>query len=181
MVGHSCWLLYLPDFHLSRNLMAVGVEVAVLLSHRRWFGISSGVGLLVSQHMTWEVFRGIAEVHHWWHIHQTNWTNTSQATEDLVLDDCKSASPMRNKVSSLIEPFGVNQRQINLTLVGRVSTWASYRAKLVAMLHNLGLERLQEVWVNLLLHLQLLGFRSNWEQASSYLDLKRMSQKRKDL
>jgi hypothetical protein len=107
--------------------------------------------------------------------------NTSQTTEYLVLDECKSASPRRNKVSSSTETFGVNQRHINLTLLRRVSTRASYRAKLVAMLHNLGLERLEEVRVNILLHLQLLGFGSNWEQAPSYLDLKRMRQKSKDL
>jgi hypothetical protein len=40
-----------------------------------------------------------------------NLTNTSQATEDLGLGDYKSASPGRNKVSFLTEPFGVNQRQ----------------------------------------------------------------------
>jgi hypothetical protein len=52
-----------------------------------------------------EVFRGIAEVCHWWHTRHTNLTNTSQATENLVLDDCKSASPGRNKVSFLTEPL----------------------------------------------------------------------------
>jgi hypothetical protein len=71
--------------------------------------------------------------------------NTSQTTEYLVLDECKRASPRRNKVSSSTETFGVNQRHINLTLLRRVSTGASYRAKLVALLHNLGLERLEEV------------------------------------
>jgi hypothetical protein len=39
----------------------------------------------------------------------------------------------------------MNQRQISLTLLGRVSTGASYRDKLGAMLHTLGLERLEEV------------------------------------
>jgi hypothetical protein len=107
---------------------------------------------------------------------------SSQATENLVLDDCKSVCPRKNKLSFLTEPFGVNQRQINLTLLRRVSTGASYRSKLVGMFHNLGLERLEEVRVNLLIHLQLLGFRPNWEQASSFfLDLKRMRQKSKDI
>jgi hypothetical protein len=50
-----------------------------------------------------EVFIGIAEVCHWWHTRSTNLINTSQATKYLVLGDCKSASPERNKVSSLIE------------------------------------------------------------------------------
>jgi hypothetical protein len=45
------------------------------------------------------VFRGITEVCHWWHIWLTNLTNTSQATEYFALDDCKGASPGRNKVS----------------------------------------------------------------------------------
>jgi hypothetical protein len=110
-----------------------------------------------------EVFRWIVEVHHLWHIRLTNLTNTSQATEYLVLGDFKSASPRRNKVSSMIEPFRINQRRIILTLLRRVSTGASHRVKLGAMLHNLGLERLAEARVKLLLHLQLLGFRSNWE------------------
>jgi hypothetical protein len=61
----------------------------------------------------------------------------------------------------------MNQRKIVLTLLGRVSTGDSYRVKLGAMLHTPGLERLEEVRVKLLLHLQLPGFRSNWEQPSS--------------
>jgi hypothetical protein len=52
-----------------------------------------------------EVFRGIAEVCPWWHTCPTNLINTSQATKYLVLGDCKSASPGRNKVSSLTEPL----------------------------------------------------------------------------
>jgi hypothetical protein len=40
-----------------------------------------------------EVFRGIAEVCHWWHTRPTDLINTSQATKYLVLGDCKSASP----------------------------------------------------------------------------------------
>jgi hypothetical protein len=50
-----------------------------------------------------EVFRGIAEVRHWWHTHPADLINTSQATKYLVLGDCKSASPGRNKVSFLTE------------------------------------------------------------------------------
>jgi hypothetical protein len=50
-----------------------------------------------------ELFRGIAEVCHWWHTRPTNLINTSQATKYLLLGDCKSASPGRNKVSFLTE------------------------------------------------------------------------------
>jgi hypothetical protein len=39
----------------------------------------------------------------------------------------------------------MNQRQIILTLLGRLFTGASYRVKLGAMLHPSGLERLEEV------------------------------------
>jgi hypothetical protein len=52
-----------------------------------------------------EVFRGIGEVCHWWYTRPTNLINTSQATEDLVLGDSKSASPGRNKVNFLTEPL----------------------------------------------------------------------------
>jgi hypothetical protein len=52
-----------------------------------------------------EVFRGIAEVCHWWHTRPTNLINTSQATQYLVLGDCKSASPGRNKIGILTEPL----------------------------------------------------------------------------
>jgi hypothetical protein len=52
-----------------------------------------------------EVFRGIAEVCHGWHTHPINLINTSQATKYLVLGDCKSASPGRNKVIFLVEPL----------------------------------------------------------------------------
>jgi hypothetical protein len=52
-----------------------------------------------------EVFRGIAEVCHWSHTRPIDLINTSQATKYLVLGDCKSASPGRNKVSILTEPL----------------------------------------------------------------------------
>jgi hypothetical protein len=42
---------------------------------------------------------------HWWHTCLTTLTNTSQATKNLVLDDCKSVSPGRNKVSIMTEPL----------------------------------------------------------------------------
>jgi hypothetical protein len=114
-----------------------------------------------------EVFRGIVEACHWWHTRPTNLINTSQATKYLFLGDCKSAIPGRNKVSSLTWPFGTNQRQIILSLLGRVPTGASYRVKLGAMLHTPGLDRLEEVRVKPLLYLQFPGFRSNWEQSSN--------------
>jgi hypothetical protein len=52
-----------------------------------------------------EVFRGIAEVCHWWHTRPSDLIITSQATKYLVLGDCKSASPGRNKVSILTGPL----------------------------------------------------------------------------
>jgi hypothetical protein len=143
--------------------MAVVVEPLMLIRE-----VQSCRSSWISSHGG-EVFRGIVEVRHLWHIRLTNLTNTSQATKYLVHGDCKSESPRRNDVSSLKEPFGMNQRQIILTLLRRVSTGASYRVKLGTMLHTLGLERLEEFRVKLLLHLQLLGFRSNWEQSSSIL------------
>jgi hypothetical protein len=92
-----------------------------------------------------EVFRGIAEVHHWWHIRLTNLTNTSQATEDLVLDNCKSASPRRNKVSFLTE-----------LLVSTKGKNTCQHSSFFAA---------GEIWrcpSEYLLHLVLLSFRSNW-------------------
>jgi hypothetical protein len=58
-----------------------------------------------------EVFRGIAEVCHWWHTRLTNLTNTSQATEYFVLGDCKRASPGRKKGQLLDKAIGVNQEK----------------------------------------------------------------------
>jgi hypothetical protein len=51
-----------------------------------------------------EVFRVIVEVLHIWKCLVPGLKISSQATENLVLDDCKSASLGRNKVSFLIEP-----------------------------------------------------------------------------
>jgi hypothetical protein len=45
------------------------------------------------------------------------------------------------------------------------------------MLHTPELDRLEEVQVKPLLHLQLPGFRSNWEQSSNISNLKRMRHK----
>jgi hypothetical protein len=93
------------------------------------------VQLCKSSHITshgCEVFRGIAEVYHWWHTRPTNLINTSQATKYLVLGDCKSASPGRNKVSSLTEPL--------VSTKGKI---------LIATLLSLRLERFQEVLLSI--------------------------------
>jgi hypothetical protein len=60
----------------------------------------------------YEAFRGVAEVCPWWHTRPTNQINTSQATKYLVLGDCKSASPGRNKVSFLTEQSGSTKGRI---------------------------------------------------------------------
>jgi hypothetical protein len=49
---------------------------------------------------------------YWWHTCSTNLINTSKATKYLVLGDCKSASPGRNKVSSLTEQLVSTKRKI---------------------------------------------------------------------
>jgi hypothetical protein len=64
-----------------------------------------------------EVFRGITEVCHWWHTRATNLINTSQATKYLVLGDCKSASPGRNKVSFLTEQLVSTKRKIFVNIL----------------------------------------------------------------
>jgi hypothetical protein len=103
MVGHSCWCLHSPWFLLQQQ------------HDGSWWWTCSVVESLM---LTWEVqcyksscttshgcevFRGIAEVHHWWHTRPADLINTSQATKYLVLGDCKSTSPGRNKVSFLTE------------------------------------------------------------------------------
>jgi hypothetical protein len=52
-----------------------------------------------------EVFRGIVEVLLRRQCLVSGLKISSQATENLVLDDCKGASPGRNKVSFLTEPL----------------------------------------------------------------------------
>jgi hypothetical protein len=64
-----------------------------------------------------EIFRGIAEVLHWWHTRLTDLINTSQATKYLVLDDCKSASPGRIKVSILTEPLVSTKGEIFVNIL----------------------------------------------------------------
>jgi hypothetical protein len=97
-----------------------------------------------------EVFRGIAEVCHWWHTRPTNLINTSQATKYLVLGDCKSLSPGRNKVSFLTEQLVSTKGKI---LVHAFISFAG-----------------GEVWrctSEYLLHLVLLNFRSTRGTMSS--------------
>jgi hypothetical protein len=104
--------------------LAIVVDVFILLDSRfsrSLMVVGGGVGSVVELLMfTWEVqfcksscitshgcevFRGIAEVCHWWPTRPANLINTSQTTKYLVLGDCKSASPGRNKVSILTEPL----------------------------------------------------------------------------
>jgi hypothetical protein len=59
-----------------------------------------------------EVFGKVGEVLHMRQCLMPGLNISSQATESLILDDCKSASPRRNKVSSSAEPFDVNQSKI---------------------------------------------------------------------
>jgi hypothetical protein len=64
-----------------------------------------------------EILRGIAEVFHWWHTCLIDLINTSQATKYLVLDDCKSASPGRIKVSILTEPLVSTRGEIFVSIL----------------------------------------------------------------
>jgi hypothetical protein len=103
MVGHSCWCLHSPWLSLQQELdgslwWSWSVVEPLMLTWEVQFCKSS----CITSHGC-EIFRGIAEVCHWWHTRPTNLINTSQATKYLVLGDCKSASPGRNKVSFLTE------------------------------------------------------------------------------
>jgi hypothetical protein len=97
-----------------------------------------------------EVFRGIDEVCHRWHTRSTNLINTSQATKYLVLSDCKSASPGRNKVSSLTEQL--------VSTKGKILVYTFISSQL---------ERFWRCPYEYLLHLVLLNFRSIWGTTSS--------------
>jgi hypothetical protein len=93
------------------------------------------------------VFKGIVDVWHSCHIHVTNLTNTSQEIEYLVLGNCKSASPGRNKVNFSIEPLVSTKGKI------LVNALLSFVAR--------------KVWrcpSEYLLHLVQLRFRSIWVQ-----------------
>jgi hypothetical protein len=64
-----------------------------------------------------EVFRWISEVCHWWRTRPTDLIITSQATKYLVLGDCKSASPGRNKVKFLTEPLVSSKGKIFVNIL----------------------------------------------------------------
>jgi hypothetical protein len=96
-----------------------------------------------------EVFRGIIEVPHVWQCLVPGLKISSQETESLVLDDCKSACPRRNKISFLTEPLVWTKGKI---FVHTLLPFAS-----------------GEVWRHPsddLLHLVLLHFGSNWGATS---------------
>jgi hypothetical protein len=103
MVGCSCWCLHSPWLSLQQKLDG------------NWWWSCSVVEPLM---MTWEVqfckpscitshgcevFRRVSEVLHMCHCLMTGLKISSQAIEYLVLGDCKSASPGRNKVNVLTE------------------------------------------------------------------------------
>jgi hypothetical protein len=67
--------------------------------------------LLLTSHGC-EVFRKVGEVLHMRQCLVPGLKISSQATEDLILDDCKGASPWRNKVNSLTEPLVSNKGKI---------------------------------------------------------------------
>jgi hypothetical protein len=94
----------LLDSRFSRNLMAVGGEVAVSLSPGCWLGKCSFCKSCITSHGC-EVFRGIVEVLNIWQYLVSGLRISSQATESLVLDDYKSACPRRNKISFLTKPL----------------------------------------------------------------------------
>jgi hypothetical protein len=52
-----------------------------------------------------EVFRKVGEVLHMRQCLVPGLKISSQATENLVFDDCKSACPRRNKISFLTKPL----------------------------------------------------------------------------
>jgi hypothetical protein len=145
MVGQSCWCLHSPWLSLQQKLdgswwWSCSVVEPLMLTWKVQFCRSS----CITSHGC-EVFRGIAEVCHWWHTRPTNLINTSQSTKYLVLDDCKSASQGRNKVSILTEPLAWTKGKI----FG--NTFFFFVAG--------------EIWrrpSEYLLHLMLLSFRSNW-------------------
>jgi hypothetical protein len=95
----------LLDSRFSRNLMALGGEVEVLLSRWCWLGeVQFCKSSCITSHGC-EVFRGIVEVLHMRQYLVTSLKISSQATDYLILGDCKSASLERNKVSFLTKPL----------------------------------------------------------------------------
>jgi hypothetical protein len=145
MVGHSYWCLHSPWLSLQQKIDGSWRwSCSVVESLRLTWEVQFCKSSCITSHGC-EVFRGIAEVCHWWHTRPTNLISTSQATKYLILGDCKGASPGRNKVNFLTEPVGVNQRQ-------NTCRHSSFFAA-------------GEVWrcpSEYLLHLVLLSLRSNW-------------------
>jgi hypothetical protein len=82
-----------------------------------------------------EVFRGTATVCHWWHTRSAILINTSQATKYLVLGDCKSASPGRNKVRFLIELMVWTKGKTFVHTLLPLTTWEVWRCPSDDLLH----------------------------------------------
>jgi hypothetical protein len=105
MVGHSHWCLHSPWLSLQQKVdgswwWSCSVVEPLMLTWEVQFCKSS----CITSHGC-EVFRGIVEVLHMRQCLVSGLKISSQATEDLILDDCKGASPWRNKVNSLTEPL----------------------------------------------------------------------------
>jgi hypothetical protein len=111
MVGPSSWCLHSPWLSLQQKFDGSWwwswsvVEPSILT----WGSAVCKSSCITSPGC--EVFRGIAEVCHWWHTRLTILTNTSQATENLVLDDCKKCESREEQGQLLDRAIGVNQRQ----------------------------------------------------------------------
>jgi hypothetical protein len=95
----------LLDSCFSRILMAVDeVECNVVEPLTLSWGVQICRSSCLASHWC-EVFGRVIEVLPMWQCLLTDLKISSQAIEDLVLGDCKSASPGRNKVSFLTEPL----------------------------------------------------------------------------
>jgi hypothetical protein len=105
----------LLDIHFSRNLMAVGGEVAVLLSRRCWLGKCRFVCLLVSHHMVVRSSEGLLKC------------AIGGATKYLVFGDCKSVSPGRNKFSFLTEPLVSSKEKKYLSTLFFLCSWGGLK------------------------------------------------------
>jgi hypothetical protein len=96
-----------------------------------------------------EVFRGIIEVLHIWQRLMPGLKISSQATENLFLDDCKRACPKRNKISLLTKPLVWTKGKIFVHTLLPFASWKVWRRPF-----------------DNLLHLVLLNFGSNWGTTS---------------
>jgi hypothetical protein len=92
-----------------------------------------------------EVFGKVGEALHMRQCLVPGLKVSSQATESVILDDCKGANPWRNKVNSLIEPLVSTKSKI-----------------FVNILLPLQLGRFEDILLSLL-HLVLISSRSIWE------------------